>query len=263
MDCRFCAQSRHYATGLSVYPLLNRRKLREEADTAWKNGVSRVGLVASGCLLSKPETETLIESVQGLPENGRLCASLGQVPTESLENLCQAGFTRYHHNLETSERFYPNICTTQRWRDRLETIHRAKTVGLEVCSGGLFGLGETWQDRFDLAETLRNVGVDSVPINLFQAIPGTPLADRPPLSAEEALRIIALFRILLPESSIRICGGRPSILSNRQWEIFDAGADALMTGNYLTTPGFSIDADRELIAQSGLHIGSDEPTGTA
>lgn len=259
MDCRFCAQSRHNQSGTAVYPLLNARRLWSDACKAWKNGVRRVGLVASGCALSKPELSMLIEAVQGLSENGNLCASLGQLPADSLAELKQAGFTRYHHNLETSERYYPQICTTQQWRDRRATVLRAKELGLEACSGGLFGLGETWQDRFDLARTLGEMGVDSVPINFFKAIPGTPLENQPALTAEEALRIVALFRILLPETSIRICGGRPSILGTRQQELFDAGADALMTGNYLTTTGFSVDADWEMIGRLGLRVRKDEP----
>ncbi len=260
MDCRFCAQSRHHKTDIAAFPLLQKQALSEQILDVAQSGVARVGLVASGCRLSEAEVENLSKDVESSrvfeKQSCQFCASLGQLSEQSLQNLRAAGFSRYHHNLETSERFYPQICSTQRWRDRVETIVRAKSAGLEVCSGGLFGLGETWQDRLSLADTLRDLAVDSMPINFFQAIPGTPLANQPPLAAEEALRIIALFRIALPRVSVRLCGGRPNILPDRQHDIFRAGADALMTGNYLTTSGFSLEADCERISQSDLAVRS-------
>lgn len=258
MNCRFCSQSRHYHTSSPVYPLLDAGTLREKTESAWNQGVRRVGWVASGCAVDDEELEHIVRSAAGLNRTGRLCASLGQLSKNALETLRKAGWTRYHHNLETSERFYPEICTTQRWRDRWETVRRAKTTGLEVCCGALFGLGETWADRAALARTLGELQVDSVPINFLNPVAGTPLgnrfSDKKPLSAEEALRIVALFRILLPETAIRICGGRPSTLENRQHELFDAGADALMTGDYLTTPGVFAQKDREMIRDAGLKL---------
>ena len=259
MDCRFCAQSRYYKTETSTYPLLAAEILQRETEVVWRWGVHRVGWVASGCAVDGDELAKITDAAIGL-SGGCLCASLGQLGKKSLERLQSAGVSRYHHNLETSERFYPVICATQRWSDRRKTVERAKEIGLEVCSGGLFGLGETWRDRIELAETLRELEVDSVPINFFNPIPGTPLGDRKPMSAEEGLRITALFRLMLPKTSIRICGGRPVILGARWPELFDAGAEALMTGNYLTTSGFTVDDDLDLISKNGLRI-AETPSG--
>ncbi len=247
MNCRFCAQSKHYETASPVYPLMDDVALRQESQELWQQGVKRVGWVASGCAVDEADVIKIARSASGCSSSGQLCASLGQIGKESLERLRASGISRYHHNLETSERFYPMICSTQRWADRRKTVERAKLAGLEVCCGGLFGLGETWQDRFELAETLGGLEVDSVPINFFNPIPGTPLALRKALSVEEALRIIAMLRILLPTTSLRICGGRPGTLGHRWPEIFDAGAESLMTGNYLTTDGFSIPSDLEVL----------------
>jgi len=166
--------------------------------------------------------------------------------------LKNAGLTRYHHNLETSESFYPHICSTQSWRDRYDTIRLAKESGLETCSGALFGMGESWQDRAELAVTLGELGVNSVPINFLHAHSGTPLETQTPLTSDEALRIIALFRYLLPTTTIRICGGRPKILADKQSQMFAAGANAMMTGNYLTLNGFSPESDRQMLEQLGL-----------
>lgn len=260
MDCRFCAQSRHYETSGPVYPLLDVETLRRETETPWNQGVHRVGWVAGGGAVDDADLTDIVKATSSLSFSGRICASLGRLSKNALEKLRDAGFTRYHHNLETSERFYPEICTTQRWRDRFETVRRAKTLGLEVCCGALFGLGETWKDRIDLASALKELEVDSVPVNFLSPVAGTPLGEKfsntPPLSSDEALRIVALLRILLPETSIRICGGRPGTLGNRQSELFDAGADALMTGDYLTTTGYSIQSDREMIRNAGLFLRS-------
>ena len=248
MNCRFCAQSAHYTTTIESYPLLNAKILVSETQKQWNRGIHRIGWVASGVLAGDEDISKITEAAKQC-RGGRLCASLGQASREALQNLKDAGFTRYHHNLETSERFYPNICDTQKWSDRLATVERAKSLGLETCSGGLFGLGESWQDRYDLAIVLREIGVDSIPINFLNPIPGTPLANTPILSLEEALRILAMFRILVPKAAIRICGGRPAVFGNRQSEMLRSGLNAIMTGDYLTTSGISLEIDRQMIQQ--------------
>ena len=251
MDCRFCAQSQHYNTTIETFPLLNTDGLAIASSTLLNQNVRQIGWVASGRMLAPDELDRVIGSaILLLAEDAIiLCASLGQLATPALEQLKAAGFCRYHHNLETSERFYPSICTTQRWQDRRATVERAKDVGLSVCSGGLFGLGETWEDRLQLALTLKELAVDSVPINFYNAISGTPLAGQKLLSIEEALRIVVLFRLTLPKTTIRICGGRPTVFTDRQQDelLFRAGANAFMTGNYLTTSGISPESDREMI----------------
>jgi len=252
MDCRFCAQSQHHDTTIETYPLRHAEELSSETHKLWEQNISKIGWVSSGRSLNTEELDTILAGIKSILSHegaSQICASLGQLNTAELNALKEAGVCRYHHNLETSERFYPSICTTQRWRDRRATIERVKELGWAICSGGLFGLGETWEDRQQLALTLKELEVDSVPINFFSPIPGTPLADQKPLSSEEALRIVVLFRLTLPTTTIRICGGRPTIFAEREQDelLFRAGANALMTGNYLTTSGISPEKDREMI----------------
>jgi biotin synthase len=253
-DCSFCSQSVHHNAQITTYPLFETQKLVGEANIAADCGAMHFGIVTSGPTVSHREIEAIAEAVSTVSRSGRItmCASLGKLDRDSLVRLKEAGLTRYHHNLETSEAFYPNICGTQNWRERYETVERAMDIGLEVCSGALFGLGESWEDRANLATCLKKLGVTSVPLNFLHAHPGTPLADQPPLTAEEALRIIALFRMILPETSLRICGGRPKILADQQVLMFHAGANALMTGNYLTTSGITPDSDRRMLEQLNL-----------
>jgi len=260
MDCRFCAQSQHYAATVETYPLVPAEELAAETRKLWNQNICRIGWVSSGRSPTTEEVDTIVESATTLLAAGEAkkicCTSLGQLDTPALQRLKDAGFCRYHHNLETSERFYPSICTTQRWRDRRATVARVKELGWSVCSGGLFGLGETWEDRLQLALTLKELEVDSVPINFLNPISGTPLADRTRLSPDEALRIIALFRLTLPKAAIRICGGRPAVFAQREEDglLFRAGANALMTGNYLTTSGISPEKDREMIERIGFVV---------
>lgn len=260
MDCRFCAQSVHHRTQMEAYPLLSGKTIVAETKKQWRRGIHRIGWVTSGCSASDDEISKIVDAAGRCHGAGRLCASLGQLNLETLQKLKDAGISCYHHNLETSEAFYPSICGTQRWSDRLATVIRAKNVGMKTCCGGLFGLGESWQDRYELAIALQRLEVDSIPINFLSPIPGTPLADRPKLPVEEALRIIAMFRLLLPKASIRICGGRPTTFGNRQSEILQAGASALMTGDYLTTDGISPENDMHMIRQHGFDsVSLDQP----
>lgn len=253
-DCAFCTQSVHYDTSIDVFPLREQNDLAEEIRDAARNGAHRFGIVTGGDRIAPAELDRIAATISESASctDIAICASLGTLGAKELRLLRSAGLTRFHHNLETSESFYPCICTTQTWRSRYETILRAKEAGLQTCSGALFGIGETWVDRVALADTFRELGVDSVPINFLDPRPGTPLADQPPLDADEALQIVALYRLLLPETSLRICGGRARILGDRQPELFAAGADALMSGNYLTTSGVTPASDREMIESLGL-----------
>ena len=260
MDCRFCSQSRHNTTPIDNFPLLKHEALRERILELAASPVRHIGLVTSGGALPGVELERLTAVIGELaprlrsPGGGRLCGSLGRLSAPALEGLHAAGLTRFHHNLETSESYYPRICTTQRWEDRLRTVHRARAAGLEICCGGLFGLGESWEDRVDFALRLRAEGVDNIPMNFLYPHPGTPLKNQPPLSPDEALRIIAVFRHILPQATLRVCGGRPLVLGVRQEELFAAGANALMTGNYLTTAGRALDGDLSMIRAQGLEV---------
>lgn len=258
MDCRFCSQSGHNTTEIDAYPFMQADELKARIAETTAENKRHCGVVTSGGKLSGVELEQLAATVRtiGGGKPAPVCASLGRLTEAELANLKAAGLTRFHHNLEASESYYPEICSTQRWSQRLETVKAAQAAGLKVCCGGLFGLGESWDDRIDLAVTLRELGVDSVPINFLYPHEGTPMRGQPPLSAEEALRIIALYRFMLPQISLRICGGRTHVLGDRQPDLFAAGANGLMTGNYLTVAGSQYDADLAMINRLGLGIAS-------
>lgn len=259
MDCLFCVQSRHSTTPVEKFPLMDDDTLRQRILALAATPVRHIGLVTSGGTLPPRDVERLQRLCASLIEEyptlrGRLCGSLGKLDSEAMTSLQHAGIARIHHNLECSEQFYATICTTQKWSQRVATIERAASLGLEVCAGGLFGLGETWQDRIDLAMALNARGVQNVPLNFFVARQGTPMAEMPPLEAQEALRIIALFRHIMPTATLRICGGRPQILKDQQYRIFHAGANALMTGDYLTTHGYDTAHDIRMIHEQGFYL---------
>ncbi len=253
-DCAFCAQSSHFKGEAPTYPLAPLRKTREAYEAAQRAGASRFGVVTSG---AGPDDEAVAEiaaqareilSAAGIP----ICVSLGRITSQQMGVLKDAGIARIHCNIETSERFFPQICTTHSWRDKIETIRTAKAAGMEVCSGGLFGLGENWADRLDMAMALREEGVDSVPLNFLMPRKGTPMEGRQALRPFEALRIIALFRYVLPNRDIRVCGGREATLRGLQSWIFYAGANGAMTGDYLTAAGTPAECDRQMIKDLNL-----------
>jgi biotin synthase len=246
MDCTFCSQSGHAKTKIDAYPFLSATDLSDQMQEILDHGNCRCSVVTSGGKLREKELERLI-TVAKTKGDAPLCASLGRLTHEELLELKAAGITRFHHNLEASENYYPQICTTQTWQQRLDTIKAAQAAGMDICSGGLFGLGESWDDRIDLALTLRELNVDSVPINFLYAHEGTALCNQGILSADEALRIIALYRFLLPTVTLRICGGRTHVLGDRQAELFAAGANGLMTGNYLTVAGSQYETDLDML----------------
>lgn len=256
MDCRFCSQSAHNSTKIESYPFMQEEELEERIAQTIENYDRLCGVVTSGGRLSSAELDQLCHSVEKLSAHRKapVCASLGRLDSSDFSKLKAAGITRFHHNLESSKAFYPFVCTTQDWEQRADTVKMALESGLEVCSGGLFGLGESWTDRIDLALELKELGVNSIPINFLYAHPGTPLKDQPPLSAAEALRIIAIYRFMLPTATLRICGGRTQILGDRQQELFAAGANGLMTGNYLTVTGNEPDHDLLMLSDLGLTV---------
>ena len=254
-DCRYCAQSSKVITGAAVYPLLKENKIIEKALEAKNAGVRRFCIVTSGRKVGNNEISKIGDMVRAVRSAGLLpCATLGLLNKEELSYLRECGLVRYHHNLETSEKFFPEICSTHTYHDKLKTIEAALSAGLSVCSGGIFGLGETWGDRVDLAFALRAFDVDSVPINFLIPVKGTPLGDRNILPPFEALKIISLYRFILPGKQIRVCGGRMQALDEFNCMVFMAGADAVLTGDYLTTTGRTFEDDLQLIRQSGLKI---------
>ncbi|OGR00545.1 MAG: biotin synthase BioB [Deltaproteobacteria bacterium RIFOXYD12_FULL_55_16] len=246
-DCRFCAQSAHYQTEAPVYPLLDKEQILTAAREAKRIGASRFSLVTSGRGLASADLLQVLTLIRAIrKEVGiKVCASLGILGEVELRQLKEAGLSRYHHNLETSWEFFPQICTTHSFADRVATIRAAQAVGLQVCSGGIFGLGETEADRLSMAMSLAELGIDSVPLNILIPLAGTPCAGLPPLAIAEILRAIALYRLLLPQAAIRLAAGRESALADFLSSAFMAGADGMMIGGYLTQRGRSPEADRQ------------------
>ncbi len=258
MNCKFCSQSGANSTEIEHYPFKQEVEL-EAIVRSWEQfPIGRCGIVTAGGALTDADVEKLACWLEKRRDSGRkgprICGSLGRLKTNALRRLRDAGMTRIHHNLETSEGYYPEVCTSQQWRDRLDTVHQAQQEGFSVCSGGLFGLGESWEDRLDFAFFLREDGIDHIPVNFLYPHPGTPMANQPVMDPAEALRIIAVYRHIHPCSTIRVCGGRVSVLRERQFEMFSAGANAFMTGNYLTISGAGPQEDLKVLETLGLQI---------
>jgi len=250
-DCKFCAQSARHKTGAQVYPLKSKAQMLEAAREAKKIGAERFDIVTSGDKLSGEDFGVIVDAIKEITEEVKIktCASLGSMGDRDLSLLKEAGLSRYHHNLETSPRFFTKIVSTHTFEDRLKTIKAAKQVGLEVCSGGIIGMGETMDDRIQMALILKELKVDSVPLNILVPIPGTPLGDNTVLSCEEVIRTIAIFRIILKDKIIKIAAGRESIFKDFQALGFMAGANGMLIGGYLTIKGRSVEEDRKLVDQ--------------
>lgn len=252
-DCAFCAQSSRNKTEIETYPLLSKEIIIQKATEAKNSGIKRFSIVTSGRKVSEKNLHKIADMVSEIRNLGLIpCASLGLLSAEELSILKAAGLQRYHHNLETSEGFFSRICTTHTFKDKIRTVEAARAIGLSVCSGGIFGMGETWQDRIDMAFSLRELDIDSVPINFLIPIKGTFMELREYLHPFEALKIVSLYRFILPQKEVRICGGRVQILGEFNSMVFLAGADGMITGNYLTTLGRSPEDDLRLIKVYGL-----------
>lgn len=255
-DCKFCAQSAHYPTDIATYPLLSEDEIVSAAQAAHQAGAREFSIVTSGKGLKKrEEIETLKRSIGRITGEGLLpCASLGILKTDILHELKRAGLGKYHHNLETSRSFFPRICSTHDYEEDVETIRTAKEMGFYVCSGGIFGIGETRADRIELALTLAELQVDSVPLNFLNPIRNTPLEGLECLDPVEILKTVAIYRLILPEKDIVVCGGRMVNLRETHPLLLLAGANGLLTGNYLTTQGRNPEDDRRLIQDLGLDL---------
>ncbi|MGO8765100.1 MAG: biotin synthase BioB [Limisphaerales bacterium] len=255
-NCSFCAQSSFYQTGSPRYGFVDPEPVAEAADEAKQNGVTAVGLVAAWKGLNEgPMLDEVCDRVRELKATGktRPDVSLGIIKNQRVaDRLKEAGVECYGHNLESSRRFFPQTCTTHTFDDRLETIGHLKKAGIKICSGGIVGMGETREDRCDLAFELKAVGANVVPVNILNPIPGTPFEKNPPLSVLEILKTIACFRLILPRQEIMIAGGRTVNLRDAQSMIFMAGASALMVGNYLTTLNQPVEKDLQMLKDLGL-----------
>ncbi len=250
-DCGFCAQSCRNKADAPRYPLKSKDEIVRAAGKAREAGARRFGVVTSGNRLSAEELDVIASAISGIKKKAGIepCASLGALSEGELSLLKDAGLTRYHHNVETSPSFYPRVVTTHVFDERLRTIAAAKAAGLEVCSGGIIGMGEGWRDRLEMADLLKRLDVDSVPINILVPIRGTKLGSAEPVSCADVLRTIAMFRITLPDKDIKIAAGRESALGDFQGTGFMAGANGMMIGGYLTVKGRSVEADHRLIKE--------------
>src|ERR1700722_1461976 len=255
-NCSFCAQSSFHQTGSPRYGFVDPEPVREAAEEANRHGVTAVGIVAAWKGLNEgPMLDEVCDRIRELAQGGktRPDASLGIIKSQKVaERLKEAGLECYGHNLETSRRFFPSQCTTHSYEDRIETIGHLKKAGIKICSGGIIGMGETREDRCDLAFSLKEVGANVVPINILNPIPGTPFENTPPLPPLEILKTIACFRFILPRKEIMIAGGRTVNLRDMQSMVFTAGASALMVGNYLTTLNQSVEKDLQMLKDLGL-----------
>ena len=252
-NCKFCAQSSHYKTSIKEYPLLDSQNIFKEAKHNADKKVKRFSIVTSGKKLSDTEIDSVCQTYKDIKSKCDilLCASMGLLSYEQFVKLKQAGVTRYHCNLETSRRFFPSICSTHTYDDKINTINLAKKAGLEICSGGIFGLGETFEDRIDMFFDIYNLGIKSVPINVLNPIKGTPFENNKILSQEEINRTVAIARFILPDAFIRLAGGR-LLFKDKGVSMFSSGANATITGDMLTTSGTSIDEDFNTIKKLGL-----------
>jgi biotin synthase len=252
-NCQFCAQSARHHTGIDSYQAIAEEEALAQAKDNDDHGVHRISLVTSGRSLS-PETVaelTRLYAKMAATTSMLFCASAGFLNDEIATGLYAAGVRRYHCNLEASKNFFPKVCTTHTWEEKVETLKLARRTGMSLCSGGIIGMGESMEDRIDMAFELRELGVKSIPINILTAIAGTPLAELPPLTRDEVLTTVALFRMINPDAVIRMAGGRQQ-LGEEQYQCFTAGANGAIVGNYLTTTGSGIAEDLRHLSAMGF-----------
>ena len=254
-DCKFCAQSARHPSECETYSFLDADAILAEAKANEAEGVDRFAVVTAGRALKGEEFDQALAAYRRLREETGLdlCASMGLLTKEQLIQLKEAGITRYHENIETSRRNFPNICTTHTYDDKIQVIRTAQEIGLSVCSGGIIGMGETWEDRIDMAVSLAELGIRSIPINALMPIAGTPLEDLPRLSEDEIRRTVAIFRFIVPEADIRLAAGR-ALCSDHGAALFCSGASSTITGNMLTTTGTTIRGDRRLLKELGRQV---------
>ena len=258
-DCKYCAQSAHNHTSCEIYDFLPEEKIVEACKLNESEGVDRFSIVTSGRSLSGEEFEKAVHAYETMHAECKidLCASMGFLNAEQLHRLHEAGVTSYHHNIETSKRNFPSICTTHTYEQKIETLKLVKKEGMCACSGGIIGMGETWEDRLDMAVSLAELGIDSIPLNALMPIEGTPLENQPRLTEDEILRTIAFFRYINPEANIRLAAGR-ALLTNDGEIAFQSGASATITGNMLTTVACAtIQSDKQMLKNLGRDVTPD------
>lgn len=254
-DCKFCAQSIHNKADIEKYPLVEVEDMVNCAKRGKKLYAERFGIVISGRgVIKRSEIEKIAKAISLIAQEIKImpCASLGILDKETLSYLKEAGLTRYHHNIETAPSYFKNICTTHSFEDGIKTIEAAKEVGLETCCGGIWGMGETIEQQAEMLLTIKELDVNSVPINFLHPIKGTPLENANYLTPKHCLRIIAVARLIMPQKEIRVCGGKEYNLRSLISWIFFAGANATMIGGYLTTSGPLPQQDLQMFEDLGL-----------
>ncbi len=252
-DCKWCSQSKFHSADVDVYPLVGATEALEMARHNESKGVGRFSLVTSGRAMTDPEIEKAcgIFSAIGRECGIKLCASMGLLTKPQLQKLFDCGVKRYHCNLETAPSYFPSLCTTHTTEDKIRTIRWAQEVGMDVCSGGIIGMGETLEQRVELAVALRDIGVRSIPVNVLNPIRGTRLEAAAPLKDDEVLRSFAMFRIVCPEAHIRFAGGR-ILVKHLERRLLHSGVSASIVGDMLTTSGSAIDGDKAMFSQEGF-----------
>jgi biotin synthase len=254
-NCKFCAQSSHYNTGSKVYSLLSEEEILADAKKNADQGVMRYSIVTAGRSLSDGEVDRMCQIIRRIKEKVHIsvCVSFGLLKKDQFRRLKEAGAERVHNNLEASENFFPSVCTSHSFSDKVQAIRAAQAAGLDVCSGGIMGLGESIEDRIDMALSLRDLGIESIPVNMLNPIPGTPMEKYESLDEKEMQRIIAVYRFILPKAFIRLAGGR-GLMRDKGKACFMSGANAAISGDMLTTAGITVDKDRKLLEELDYRI---------
>lgn len=255
-DCKFCSQSRKYATNSPSYPMKTVDEIVIAAKTAESNGAHRFCIVSSGETLADRDFDIVLEAVRRIRNETGLnrCASVGSLTSQRANSLKDAGLNRYHHNIETARSFFPAVCSTHTYDDKIETIDNLKNAAIETCVGGILNLGESPVQRLEFAFELKDIEPDSIPINFLNPRAGTPLAEQPPMAALEAAKYLAIFRLILPRTSIRLAGGRQETFKERPELPFSSGANALLIGDLLTTKGPAVKSDLNLLESLGFNL---------
>jgi biotin synthase len=255
-DCSFCAQSVHHHTDLKTYSLMEPDQILTAAANE-ETYSRRFGIVTAGKEMSSNDIQVIKKTIEAFNDKGLKqipCASFGLLTEKNFEELKASGLQRYHHNLEVSRNYYPNMCTTHSYDERLETIYNAKKAGLEICVGGIFGLGESIKDRIDLLYEIKECDPDSVPVNFLVPIKGTPLEGSEIISLWEAVKLVSLARFIMPDKDIKLGAGRLEVFSDAQHLVFLAGANGMIIGDLLTVKGRTVEDDIKVITDLGLEI---------
>ncbi len=255
-DCKWCAQATRHKTGCKTYNFLDEEEVMNAASHNQKEGIKRFSLVTSGRAVTGSDLTKFCDIYRRLSKETDLylCASMGLLGYEEMIELKNAGVKRYHCNMETSSRFFPTLCSTHTPEDKKKTIRAARQAGLDVCSGGIIGMGETMADILDFAFEMADLAVDSVPINILNPVKGTPLENTPLISEEDIIRTAAVWRFILPKQALRFAGGRMRLSHQSMVRLLNGGINGVLMGDMLTTVSNDIESDRKLFRDAGMEF---------